>query len=160
MSQSAPAIAQRRTNSALWIGSLVMLLGVLANVASFFPSLPGRSVIAWLCLILPALGVALLLLGVIRAFRQRQVYGGKISGSIITVLAIPLFALSTIGFFHARALPASTHAPQVGQKAPDFTLANASGQSMSLGQLLSVPIDASAGTPPKAVLLIFYRGYW
>src|SRR5215468_829995 len=37
MSQPAPAMAQRHTNSALWIGSLVMLLGVLANFASFLP---------------------------------------------------------------------------------------------------------------------------
>jgi len=158
MSEPAPATVQRRTNSALWRGALLTLLGVFANVASFFTN--AGSLLLWLSLILPALGAAFLLLGLIRAFRQRQVYGGRIAGSIITVVAVLFFALSTIGFFHARALPPSSHAPQVGQKAPDFTLTNTSGQNMSLAQLLSTPIDASAETRPKAVLLVFYRGYW
>ena len=157
MSQPAPA-TERRTNSALWRGALLTLLGVFANVASFFTN--GGSLLTWLSLILPALGVAFLLLGLIRAFSQRQVYGGRVAASIITVLAVLFFAVSTIFFFQARALPAWSHSPQVGQKAPDFTLTNTSGQSMSLAQLLSAPIDASAGTRPKAVLLVFYRGYW
>jgi uncharacterized membrane protein len=135
-----------------------MLLGVFANVASFLTN--AGSLILWLCLILPALGMVFLLLGLIRAFRERQVYGGRVAGVIITVLALVFFAFSTLGFFFARALPPSSHAPQVGQKAPDFTLTNTSGESMSLAQLLSTPIDASAGTRPKAVLLVFYRGYW
>src|SRR5262245_21113303 len=128
MSQPAPATVQRRTNSALWRGALLTLLGVFANVASFFTN--GGSLLTWLSLILPALGVAFLLLGLMRAFSQRQVYGGRVAASIITVLAVLFFAVSTIFFFQARALPASSHSPQVGQKAPDFTLTNTSGQSM------------------------------
>src|SRR5262249_21320066 len=139
MSQPAPATGQRGTNSALWRGALLTLLGVFANVASFFTN--AGSLLLWLCLILPALGMVFLLLGLIRAFKERQVYGGRVAGTIITSLALAFFALSTIGFFHARALPPSSHAPQVGQKAPDFTLTNTSGQNMSLAQLLSTPVD-------------------
>jgi hypothetical protein len=71
----------------------------------------------------------------------------------------------------------------VGQKVPDFTLADTNGLKLSLGQLLGKehvtlvapprevmeklgmgnqlpPASASPGTPTKAVLLVFYRGYW
>ena len=69
----------------------------------------------------------------------------------------------------------ATGAPQVGQKVPDFTLADTNGNKVSLGQLLgkgdspaspsnvtgqASPVGTSTGTPPKAVLLVFYRGYW
>ena len=52
---------------------------------------------------------------------------------------------------------ASVGAPQVGQKAPDFTLSDTSNKPMSLAGLLTQPIN---GKSPKGVLLIFYRGYW
>ncbi len=58
------------------------------------------------------------------------------------------------------ALAAPARALEVGQKAPDFTLTDTSGQAVSLAQLLANPIDAASGKAPKAVLLIFYRGYW
>jgi hypothetical protein len=62
------------------------------------------------------------------------------------------------GFFvFARWLPPSKGAPQVGQKAPEFLLMDTTGKSVSLGELLSTPINGNA---PKGVLLVFYRGYW
>ncbi len=48
--------------------------------------------------------------------------------------------------------------PRVGQKAPTFTLVDSDGETVSLAQLLSGTGQRS--DPPKAVLLIFYRGYW
>jgi peroxiredoxin len=54
-------------------------------------------------------------------------------------------------------IPASKDAPQVGQRAPDFTLTDAGGKAVSLNELLTMPINGNA---PKGVLLIFYRGYW
>jgi hypothetical protein len=83
-----------------------------------------------------------------------------------------MFAMVVFGQYHARDLPASSGAPQVGQKAPDFTLSDSNGNTVSLGQLLGsgaaatgTPGEASGATTvgspaPKAVLLIFYRGYW
>jgi hypothetical protein len=81
-----------------------------------------------------------------------------------------LFALVIFISLSARKLPESAGAPQPGQKAPDFTLADTSGNKVSLEQLLSSSAAPTAtasagatvtgGNAPKAVLLIFYRGYW
>jgi hypothetical protein len=150
---------KRRRNYALWAGAILTLLGMASN-ALYFISTAGTAIFPWLTLLISAAGLALLLMGLKRAFGQPQVFRGKIAGSIFTLVALPIFALTVWGFFSSRALPAAAHAPQVGQKAPDFTLTNTSGQPVSLAQLLSSPIDAASGKAPKAVLLIFYRGWW
>jgi peroxiredoxin len=54
-------------------------------------------------------------------------------------------------------LPESKGAPEVGRKAPEFTLTDQNGKNVSLTQLLTEPIGS---TQPKGVVLIFYRGYW
>lgn len=149
----------KQSNSALWWGLLITVFGVFSNFLYFLKIFQGipQGIIPWINLAVPAIGVVLLLIGLKRAFGQSQVYGGKIWGSIVTGLSVVLFALSVWGFFHARAVPRSASAPQVGQHVPDFTLPDSAGQPVSLAQLLS----ASAGdAQPKAVLLIFYRGDW
>jgi hypothetical protein len=60
-------------------------------------------------------------------------------------------------FVFAKWIPASQGAPQVGQKAPAFTLTDTSNKQVSLSELLSTPINGKA---PKGVVLVFYRGYW
>ncbi len=162
MSQASPAVIQRRHNSALWIGTILLVLAVLSNVPSLYVlKVPGVGLLLpWISLLLPALGVVFFVLGLRRAFGQPQVFRGKVLGSILTVVSVLFFALSVWLFVHLRAVPASAGAPKVGQKAPDFTLTNTSGQPVTLAQLLSTPIDAASGKAPKAVLLIFYRGYW
>jgi peroxiredoxin len=57
----------------------------------------------------------------------------------------------------ARWMPAAHGAPQVGRKAPEFTLRDTEGRPVSLSELLSTPLDGKA---PKGVLLVFYRGHW
>jgi hypothetical protein len=151
--------SQGRRNSAMWAGAILTLLGVASNFL-YFVSAAGTAIFPWLTLLISAAGLFLLFAGVKRAFGQPQVFRGKVTGSIFTLVALLLFALTVWGFFNARALPASPHAPQVGQKAPDFTLTNTSGQPVSLAQLLSSPVDAASGKAPKAVLLVFYRGWW
>ncbi len=146
---------QRRTNSALWAGLLVTVLGPLTNLL-YYSKLPA-TVIPWLNLATPAIGLLLVSLGVARAFRKPQLYRGKITGSIFTVLAALLFAGSVWLFIDVRDVPRSAGAPQVGQPVPDFTLPDSTRQPVSLAQLFS----AAPGTPqPKALLLVFYRGYW
>jgi hypothetical protein len=157
--QQVPDASQRRRNSALWAGALVTLLGVLSNFI-YFVSSAGTWAFPWLTLLISAAGLILLLVGLKRAFGQPHVFRGKVTGSILSVVALLLFALTIFGHFQMRALPASSHAPQVGQKAPDFTLTNTSGQDVTLAQLLSTPVDNASGKAPKAVLLVFYRGYW
>jgi hypothetical protein len=153
-----PDTDQRRRNWALWWGLIVTLLGVAGNAVYFFSSV--SSVFPWLSLLVPVAGVVLLLLGLKRAFAQPQVFRGKVAGSILTVVSVLLFGLSTWLFVHARGVPVSAGAPKVGEKAPDFTMTNTSGQAVSLNQMLSLPLDSSTGTRPKAVLLVFYRGHW
>lgn len=138
---------------------MVTLLGVASNFFYFlkiFQAVP-QAIIPWINLILPALGALLLIIGLARAFGQSKIYRGKIWGSIVTVLSVLLFAASVWGFVQSRAVPRSAGAPQVGQRVPDFTLPDVNGQPVSLGQLFASP---AGGAPPKAVLLIFYRGYW
>ena len=145
-----------------WIGLLLVVLSVLLNVL-FFVGTSAQKIIPSLSLVLVALAAICAVVGILRSFRQPQVYGGKVSSSILGVITILLGAFIFLGSMGARKLPDSAAAPQPGQKAPDFTLADTSGNKVSLTQLLgnsSATNGSSAATAPKAVLLIFYRGYW
>ena len=171
-------ITERRCNWVPWLALLLALAAMLSNGAVFL-GLPGQQAIPWLGLALAIAALVFAVVGMMRAFRQPQVYGGKVSSSILGVLALLIGGLSVFGSVHARDLPAAGSAPQVGQKAPDFTLADTSGNKVSLGQLLgkgeasalagsgnaggSSPAGAASNATapaPKAVLLVFYRGYW
>ena len=151
----ADTTARKRT-FAPWVGLLLTVLGALSNGLPFigFPAAP----VPWISLLLSLIGFAVVLLGLWRAFGQSTVYKGKLSGSIAAAFSV-LFLAGAIAFFwSARHIPAeSAAAPRVGQRVPDFTLPDSSGRSVSLTQLFS----GSAGKePPKALLLVFYRGYW
>ena len=147
---------QRRGNYALWVGLLVTVLGLLSNGLIFlgFPA----AAIPSISLVLPVIGVLLVLLGLLRAFRQPAIYRGKIAASLATVVSLLLLAGSIALFWLSRRIPAEAlAAPHVGQQAPDFTLPDSSGHPVSLTQLFS----GFNGSPaPRAVLLVFYRGYW
>jgi hypothetical protein len=140
----------------LWLGLLVTVLGALSNGLYFL--VPGRAIVPWINVLLPAAGLVVLLAGWRNAFADPQHYGGKIVAPVFAIFAVLVFGGSAWLLHHARDLPASAGAPQIGEKAPDFNLANANGSTTSLSQLLSEPMDGSG--PPKAVLLVFYRGYW
>lgn len=159
-----------------WIALLLALAAMLSN-AGFFMALPGQRAIAWLSVILAIAALVCAAVGIMRAFRRPQVYGGKVSSSILGVLSLLICGLVAFGSIHSRDLPSSAAAPQVGQKVPDFTLADTNGNKVSLGQLLgtaaappsasansssaaATPVSMSTATPTKAVLLVFYRGYW
>src|SRR5215471_14055770 len=157
---------ERRRNWAPWLALLLAVAAVLSNIG-FFVSIPGQGALVWLGLALTIVALVYAVMGVMRAFRQPQVYGGKVSSSILGVVALLLCAFVAFAFFGARALPASAGAPQVGQKAPDFTLADSNDVKVSLQQLLGkapgaqmtafTNTNVTSGTvvPPKAVLLIF-----
>jgi len=150
---------QRRRNGYFWAGLLVLLAGLLSNIL-FFVNVPGQQFAPWLNLLLFVLAVVFFVMGLQRATTQPAVYRGKIAGWIFTVLSVLLLAFAGFGFYQSRHMPAvSAATPQVGQKAPDFTLADTSSQPVSLTQLLNGS-GASSAARPKAVLLIFYRGYW
>lgn len=160
---------ERRSNRAPWL-ALLFVLAVIGVNAAVFMGIPWPGLIPWLTLAFAGLAMVYAAIGVWRAFGQSHLYGGKISGSIFGVLALLMLGLVVFGQFHARDLPASAGAPRVGQKAPDFTLSDTNGNKVSLSDLLgggagsaTAPIGSTATGKPaaaKAVLLIFYRGYW
>lgn len=148
-------VTEMRRNSAIWLGLLLILLAIGSN-ALYFVHVPAAP-LPWLNLLLPILALLAVLTGVMRAFRRPQVYRGKIWGTILAVLTAVVCAGSVMFFRVARSVPRSTGAPQIGQRVPDFTLPDSTGQPVSLSQLLS---SAPGAAPPKALLLVFYRGYW
>lgn len=159
LSSAMPDMIEKRWNWAVWLGFLLALGAMLCNVV-LFVNLPGQRAIPWLSVLLALVALILVAMGLQRAFGQPRVYRGKILSSILSLVSLLLAGVAIFIFFHARALPRSAGAPQVGQKAPDFTLADTTGQPISLDQLFVPAADDSQGVPPSAVLLIFYRGYW
>lgn len=173
----------RQRNWAAWLGLLFAFAAVVSN-AGLFLGPPAPRLIVWLGVVLTIAAIVCAVIGIMRASRQPQVYGGKVSGFVLGVLSLLICGLVAVAFVTSRALPGASNAPQVGQKVPDFTLADTHDNKVSLDQLLgkaspSVPassnttgqansgglspitaIDMSTTTPTKAVLLVFYRGYW
>src|SRR5579859_7026652 len=147
-----PQLTARQRNWMPWIAVLLALTAMLSH-AGFFLGLPGQRAIPWLSVALAIVALLCAAVGIMRAFRHSQVYGGKVSSSILGVVSLLICGLVAIAAVTSRALPSSAAAPQVGQKAPDFALADTNGNKVSLDQLLG-KADAS-GTPPKGVLLVF-----
>ena len=129
----------------------------LASLVLFFAQFPGQNLLPWTNLLLSALAVFFVVTGLRRARSEPDRYRGKMTGWIFTVFSALLLAFNLFAFFAARHLPAPNGAPVVGQKAPDFELKDTSGQNVSLGQLLQ---QSNKDKAPRAVLLVFYRGYW
>jgi hypothetical protein len=78
---------------------------------------------AWANLLLFAIGAALLLVGLFRAFGRPQVYRGRIFGSIFVTISFLLFAFFSYEIFYVlKQVPLSAQAPRVGEKAPEFSL--------------------------------------
>ncbi len=149
----------RRFNWPLWVGFLLTLAAFMTYF-SVFVYFPLTRDFPWANLLLFVVAAALLFLGIRRGFAADRPH--PTLSKIVTTLVASLGAL-VIAFFvfvvfvAARWLPDSKGAPQVGQKAPDFTLNDTNGKPVSLSELLSTPVNGNA---PKGVLLIFYRGYW
>ena len=144
---------RRRWNWPIWVGVAVILGGLFSY--GFFVRYPITRDFPWANLLLFGIGIALLLLGLFRAFGRPQVYRGKIVGSILTAISVFLFSFFSYEIFYVlRQVPPSTGAPRVGQLAPDFFLLDQNGKPVGLGDLLSGP------SGPKAALVIFYRGFW
>ena len=155
---SAPVAPKRRPNAPLWIGFLVAMFAFLSYVP-IFARYPSTRDMPWANFLIFAIALGLLFAGLRRAFSEPSLYRGKIAGPVLTTLSIAALALFCFFTFSlGKRLPPSTQAPKVGQKAPDFALADTSGATVTLASLLSAPITASQ--PTKGVVLIFYRGYW
>ncbi len=146
-------------NWQIWAGFLLSFLAAL-SYPIFFVNFPLTRDFPWVTFLLFAVAAVFLFIGVRRGFRADRPHPtrSKVIASILLVLSVLVIGLFTFSaFIMAKWLPASTGAPQVGRKAPDFTLTDSSGQKVSLSTLLSTPVN---GKVPKGVLLVFYRGYW
>ncbi len=155
---AADAAAKRRANAPLAWGFLLSLVAFLSYIP-VFAKYPTTRDVPWVNFLLFALGLVFLFVGLRRAFGQPNLYRGKIAGPILTILSVVALVFFCFTIFSlGKHLPPSTQAPKVGQKAPDFALADTSGATVTLASLLSTPITASQ--PTKGVVLIFYRGYW
>jgi len=140
----------RSWNWPIWVGFAVAIAGGFSY--EFFARFPITRDFPWANFLLFGIGIALLIIGLFRAFGRPQVYRGKIFGSIFATVAVLLVAFfSYVIFFVLHQVPASAGAPRVGQKAPDFFLLDQNRKPVGLGDLLS---------NSNGAVLIFYRGFW
>lgn len=152
--------AMKRFNWQIWAALLLSLFAFLSYFL-LFVRFPVTRDFPWANLLLFGVAVTLMLFGLRRAFASDRSHPlrSKIAGGVLATLSVVIlgFFILTV-FVLARLMPASHGAPQVGQQAPDFTLADTNGKPVSLSELRSTPLNGA--TAPKGVLLIFYRGYW
>lgn len=149
----------RRPRNLLPLAGFAVCILAFLSYFLLFARFPVTRDVPWVNWLLFALGLGLLGAGLARPFRQPERYRGRVLGPVLAVLSLAvlgLFLYSTL--VYSRQLPAATDAPQVGEKAPDFTLPDAQGRPVRLQSLLATP--AASGAPGSWVLLIFYRGYW
>ncbi|MBI3414029.1 MAG: hypothetical protein HY043_01710 [Verrucomicrobia bacterium] len=151
---------KRRWNSTLWTGFLIILFGLLSYIP-LFSLFPITRDFPWANLLLLAAGALLLGGGVRRAFKQPQVYRGKIFGSVLAVLSMVGIGLFAYGLlYQARQIPSAASAPRAGEKAPDFSLPDQNGKTITLAGLLASAPGNKVNVRANGVLLIFYRGHW
>ena len=147
----------RKFNWPILLGFVVSILSFLAY-PFLFVRFPVTRDFPWANLPLFLIAIALLVIGLRRAFAPERGKASKIIASVVSLVTLAVIGLFLfVAFVASRELPASHGAPQIGQKAPDFTLTDTTGKPLALAELLSTPIK---GKQPKGVLMIFYRGYW
>ncbi len=147
-----------RQRNLLPLGGLLLCGIAFLSYPLFFAQFPATRDVPWVNWLLFALGLGLVGVGTVRAFRQPERYRGRIGGPIFGVLSLAVLgAFLFMTMVMARQLPPAAGAPKVGEKAPDFTLPDSQGKPVRLSSLLNEP---GGGAPGSWVVLIFYRGYW
>ena len=153
----------RLWNWRLWTGFVLSLIALLAYVFGFQLT---RSIF-WLSLVLFAVAGWLLVDGIRRVRSEPELYRGKRAGWVL--LAVSLIVVGLFGemaHLVRKLVPVARNAPQVGDKAPEFTLLDANGGSVPLRQLLASGASSSGtrvpsvARTPRGLLIVFYRGYW
>ena len=149
MINKAEITMKRSWNWSLWIGFAFVLAGFFTY--EFFAQFPVTRDFPWANLLFFAIGGILLVIGLMRAFGKPKLYRGKVFGSVMAGLSVLCFGFFAFIFFYiVKQLPASTGAPRIGQKAPEFTLPDQNGKAVALADLIS----------KRGAVLIFYRGFW
>jgi len=142
---------KRHWNIPIWAGFATVIVAV-ASYIPIFAVFPVTRDIPWANYLLFLLGGGLLAVGVRRAFRDPEHYRGKISGSILAGLSVLLIAffVGSILYF-AKQVPSAELALRPVQPAPPFVLQDIAGKQVASSELLKAH---------RAVVLVFYRGYW
>jgi hypothetical protein len=147
----------KRLNWQIWAGFVLSLVAGFSYPFLFVQWAITRE-FPWANLVLFAIAFVLLFLGLRRAFKPDKRIVSKVFSSLAAAFGVLLLAGLLFMFYVMGSwLPESAGAPQVGHKAPNFTLTDSNNKPVTLVQLLTEPINQK---PPKGVLLIFYRGYW
>lgn len=161
-------MAIQRFNWQIWAGFLLSLIASL-SYPLVFVRFPVTRDFPWANLLLFGIAAALLWVGLRRAWASqkpdregeltpRHPRRSRIVSTILATLSVAIIGVFIFAaFIMSRWLPVSHGAPQIGQKAPAFSLLDSNKRMVSLSELLATPIR---GTAPRGVLLIFYRGYW
>ena len=149
---------KRRFPRFLWLGLLFVLAAPVLFMLVFI-RFPVTRDVPWATLLMFALGIGLLVHAMRYAYGDSATYRGKVMTPIALIVGVALgglFSYSTL--VGTRDLPASSGAPRVGQRAPDFTLPDQDGRPVTLAELLA---SAAAGAGhPGGVVLVFFRGHW
>jgi len=147
----------KKLNWPIWLGFLICIFAFLSYPFIFVNWAATRD-FPWANILLFAVGAVFLAIGIRRGFSPgRRLFGKIVTAAVATIAMLTLAMFIFVAFVASRWLPVSAGAPQVGQKAADFTLVDTNNKSVTLAELRSQPIN---GKPAKGVLLIFYRGYW
>jgi len=142
---------KRRRNILNWAGFAVVLVAFISYIP-FFALFPATRDIPWATYLLFLIGVAMIAVGVRRAFRDPENYRGKISGPILASLSALLIVFFVVGVtYFTRQIPSAESALRVSRKAPPFVLLDTAGKQVSSADLLK---------DHRGLVLIFYRGYW
>ena len=151
---------RKNLNIILWVGYLVVLIGGL-SYRPFLVQFPITRDVPWVNMLMFVVGIGLMGVGLKRAFQKPNIYRGRVVGTIVAiagVAGISYFFLRV--YYFERQLPISINAPRVSQKAPEFTLLDTDGNSITLSELLASSGGASTSSKTNGVVLIFYRGHW
>lgn len=146
-----------RVNWQLWTGFLLSVFAFM-SYPTIFVEWPLTRDFPWVNILLFVVAAALLFLGLRRAFGPGRGLISRIGAIALATMSIAALAFFILVAFVASTwLPASSAAPRVGQKAPEFSLTESNGKVVSLTELRTA---ATGSLPTRGVLLIFYRGYW
>jgi peroxiredoxin len=148
-------MATRSVNWPLWSGFVLSAIAFL-SYPFVFERWPITRDFPWLNVLLFGSAALLLVIGLRRAFAPGQRRWLRITTAVVaTTLSLAILANFVMSVFvHGRHLPASSHAPRVGDRAPDFTLPDESGAQVSLAALLSRS-PAPRASALQGVLLVF-----
>ena len=153
------AATNRTGNAYWWAGTLLALVGFV-SYPTLFSQFPITRDVPWVNFLLFALAAVSFVVGLKQTLRNSMTWRTWITRTVLGVVSLlALWSFCFMVFYKSRQLPPASGSPQVGQRAPDFELQDINNQPVTLAQLLSAPIPGTQ-TPPKGVLLVFYRGYW